>query len=122
VRRDGIMDATMASVLDGFPSAIARYFAAEQAKDATGVTSCFAPSASVRDESAAYSGINAIRKWWEGAQRKYRYVVEVLDASEDQGAIVVKTRLTGDFPGNVVELDYRFTVGGDNNITELVID
>jgi hypothetical protein len=112
----------MTNVLEGLPAAVGRYFAAEQAKDAAGVAACFAPGATVQDESATYPGVDAIRGWWEEAQRKYRYVVEVLDVSHDRGSVVAKTRLTGDFPGNVVELDYRFKVDSDDNISELVID
>jgi hypothetical protein len=53
-------------------------------------------------------------------RRKYRYVMEPLDASVSENIVKLRARLTGDFPGSPVELDYTFTVANDK-ITSLEI-
>lgn len=53
-------------------------------------------------------------------ETKYRYVMDLLDASVSEKTVKLRSRLTGDFPGSPVELDYTFTLANDK-ITSLVI-
>ena len=85
------------------PKPVASYLAAEKAKDADMLVLCFADDARVHDES-----------------HDYRYVMEPLDASVSENIVKLRARLTGDFPGSPVELDYTFTVANDK-ITSLEI-
>lgn len=46
--------------------------------------------------------------------------MDLLDASVSEKTVKLRSRLTGDFPGSPVELDYTFTLANDK-ITSLVI-
>jgi hypothetical protein len=37
--------------------------------------------------------------------------MESLDASVSENIVTLRARLTGDFPGSPIELDYTFTLG-----------
>jgi hypothetical protein len=102
------------------PKPVASYLAAEKAKDADMLVLCFADDARVHDESHDYRGIDAIKAWKKETEAKYRYVMEPLDASVSENIVKLRARLTGDFSGSPVELDYTFTVANDK-ITSLEI-
>jgi hypothetical protein len=102
------------------PKPIAVYLAAEKAKDPDMLSVCFADDASVHDESHDYRGLDAIIAWKREAEAKYNYVMEPLDASVDDKTVKLHARLTGDFPGSPVEVDYTFTLANDK-ITSLEI-
>ena len=74
----------------------------------------------VHDEARDYRGLDAIRSWQREADAKYRYVMEPLDASVSENIVTLCARLTGDFPGSPIELDYTFTLANDK-ITSLEI-
>ena len=74
----------------------------------------------MHDERRDYRGLDAIKSWQREAEGKYRYVVEPLDASVSENIVTLRARLTGDFPGSPVELDYTFTLANDK-ITSLEI-
>ena len=92
------------------PGPVATYLAAEKAKDTERLGQCFREDAVVRDEGREHRGVGAIRAWHREANAKFRYVVEPLDASVGGPAVVVRARVTGDFPGSPVELRFHFTV------------
>ena len=94
------------------PSPVAAYFAA----DTTGpeaVAQCFADGAVVIDERQEYRGRTAIARWKAAASAKFRYSVERLGVHVSGDQTTVTGRVTGDFPGSPVELQYRFTLEGD---------
>jgi hypothetical protein len=103
------------------PKAIAEYLATEKAKDPTTQSMCFANDAVVHDEGRDYRGRDAIRAWKQDAQAKYQYEMEPLNASTRENNVVLRARLSGNFPGSPVELDYTFTLANDK-IASLVID
>ena len=102
------------------PAPVAAYLAAEKAKDADGIASCFAADGRVRDEGREHRGRDAIRAWKREADEKYRYVVEPLGASQDGPAVTLRARVAGEFPGSPVELDFRFTLA-DGGIASLEV-
>jgi SnoaL-like protein len=102
------------------PRPVATYLTAEKAKDPDMLDLCFAEDALVHDERRDYRGLDAIKSWQREAEGKYRYVVEPLDASVSENIVTLRARLTGDFPGSPVELDYTFTLANDK-ITSLEI-
>jgi hypothetical protein len=102
------------------PGPVAAYLAAENAKDADKLALCFADDARVHDEGRDHHGRDAIRSWKREADAKYQYVLEPLDASVGGKTTKLRARLTGNFPGSPVELDFRFTLGNDK-ITSLEI-
>ena len=92
------------------PPVVAEYLEAERAKDVSRLALCFAENGLVRDKGKERRGRAAIRQWKEEADAKYRYVSEPLAASAHQDSVTVRARLTGDFPGNPVELSQVFTL------------
>ena len=102
------------------PQPVINYLAAVEAKDTDMLALCFADDALVHDEGRDYRGLDAIRSWKQETQTKYKYRVEPLDASVSGTTVKLRARLTGDFPGSPVDLDYRFTLA-NNKITSLEI-
>jgi hypothetical protein len=95
------------------PRPVAAYLAADNAKDTTTLAGYFADDALVHDEDRDYRGLDAIRAWKQEVQAKYRYVMEPLGASVSDETVNLHARLTGDFPGSPVEVDYTFTLAND---------
>jgi ketosteroid isomerase-like protein len=105
----------------GLPNPVATYLAAEKAKDLDMLARCFAEDALVHDEGRDYRGLDAIRSWKQEADRKYQYVMEPLDVSVNDDTVKLRARLTGNFPGSPVDLDFTFTLANDK-ITSLNIE
>jgi ketosteroid isomerase-like protein len=102
------------------PKPVTNYLAAVEAKDTDMLALCFADDALVHNEGRDYRGLDAIRSWKQETQTKYKYVMKPLDASGSQNTVKLRARLTGDFPGSPVDLDYTFTLANDK-ITSLEI-
>lgn len=102
------------------PAPIERYLAADAALDAGALARCFDEAAVVRDEGGEYRGRSAIAAWNEDAHRKYSYILEPLKAVSQESDTRLRVRLTGPFPGSPVEVDYVFSLRGDQ-ITALTI-
>ena len=102
------------------PAPVATYVDAERAKDTERLVSAFTADAVVRDEEHDYHGVDAIKAWKQDAETKYQYVMDPLDASVDGQTVRLRARLTGNFPGSPVDVDYTFTLAGDK-ITSLEI-
>jgi ketosteroid isomerase-like protein len=102
------------------PKPVTNYLAAVEAKDTDMLALCFADDVLVHDEGRDYRGLDAIRSWKQETQTKYKYVMKPLDASVSQKTVKLRARLTGDFPGSPVDLNYTFTLANDK-ITTLEI-
>ena len=105
----------------GLPRPVAVYLAAVKAKDTEMLALCFADDARVHDENSDYRGLDAIRAWKQETDAKYRYVMDLLDASVSENTVKLRARLTGDFPGSPIELDYTFMLANDK-ISSLEIE
>ncbi len=92
----------MIAVIVSLPEAIQGYFRAVDDDDNDALVACFADDAEVADEGNVRRGPDEIRAWRE----------EVLDAEVEDDRYIVRTRLTGSFPGSPVEMPYRFTLRG----------
>jgi hypothetical protein len=93
------------------PPPIAAYFAADTS-DANVVARCFSESAVVIDERREHRGKPAITRWRAEAVAKYHYTSEPLAVDVTGQDVRVTARVTGDFPGSPVTLQYRFTLEG----------
>ena len=91
------------------PPPIAAYFAADTS-DANAVARCFSETAVVIDERREHRGRAAIARWKAEATAKYHYTSEPLAVDASGPTVTVSARVTGDFPGSPVELQYRFTL------------
>jgi len=93
------------------PPIISAYFTAAEADDTTALVECFTEDAEVVDESETREGHGGIRRWREEVASKYQYELKVLGARmEGDVQWTVSTRLEGNFPGGVADLDYRLTL------------
>jgi hypothetical protein len=90
------------------PPAIDLYVKAENSGDVQAMTECFGPNAIVRDEGRTYKGLAAIKEWKAQTKRKYNHSVAPLEVAQRDGRTLLKTRLTGNFPGSPVTLEFRF--------------
>jgi hypothetical protein len=95
------------------PTPITIYIAAENSGDAEALAKCFAKGAVVRDEGKTIEGLAAIKQWKAETKKKYQHTVEPLTVAQEDGKIIVTNRLTGNFPGSPIELEFVFTLEGD---------
>ena len=103
------------------PEPIPRYFAAQNALDADGMTACFSPDAIVHDEGGTYIGSEAIQGWKRDTIAKYGISIEPLKAAEQDDKTVVIARVAGNFPGSPANLTYAFGLSSDGLIRTLDI-
>jgi hypothetical protein len=104
------------------PAAVDRYLRGDDARDLAGTVQAFGPEATVRNQDETYVGAEQIEQWLTATWRRFRYTVDpVATATAEDGALVLRAHLEGDFPGAEVELDYRFTLASDR-IARLEID
>jgi hypothetical protein len=94
------------------PKPIAAYFASDK-QDAEALAGCFTETAVVKDEGRTYRGRAAIKQWKTDASAKYQYTSEPFACEQQDGKIVVSSRLTGNFPGSPVNLRFFFGLEGD---------
>ena len=92
---------------------IALYIAAENRGDAEAMAQCFAENAVVRDEGKTIKGLDAIKQWKAETKKKYQHTVEPLASVQKGDKTVVTNRLTGNFPGSPIELQFIFKLDGD---------
>ena len=74
---------------------------------------CFAESAVVRDEGKTIEGLAAIKKWMVETKQKYQHTIEPLASTQKDGKTIVTNRLTGNFPGSPIELEFVFMLDHD---------
>jgi hypothetical protein len=89
------------------PEPIAAYFAAD-CRDVETIARCFTKDAVAKDEGHSYVGLAAIRQWKSEVAAKYNYRCEPLGMEQKNGATIVTSRVTGNFPGSPVDLRYAF--------------
>jgi SnoaL-like domain len=104
-------------MIDNLPKSIALYVSAENSGDTTLFDECFAADAIVRDESETHKGLAAIKDWKAETKRKYQHTVDLLRIAQCDGKFIVTNRLTGNFPGSPIELDFVFTLAGDKIVS-----
>ncbi|MCY1136513.1 nuclear transport factor 2 family protein [Actinoplanes sp. Pm04-4] len=103
------------------PTVIRDYLTAHTAGDTEAALRAFAPDAVVVDEGYTFRGADEIHGFLGKAGTQYTYTTELTGAQRvDDSHWVATNHLEGNFPGGVVDLNYRFTLAGDL-ITELVI-
>ena len=103
------------------PEVISRYFALDANRAIDPIVALFSDDATVTDEGETRHGTAQIRDWQIGPASKYTYTTEILGTNPlAVDRFVVTGRLTGNFPGGVVELKWDFTLSGDR-IIRLVI-
>ena len=95
------------------PKPIEIYFASDQAQDAEALAACMAADATVLDEGGSFESLAAIKAWRIEAKKKYEYTVEPIESVERAGKTVVTSKVSGNFPGSPVNLQFIFGLNGD---------
>jgi hypothetical protein len=94
------------------PKPIEVFMSSENAHDTDALAECFASDATVQDEGQTLKGLKAIKAWRLETAKKYQHTLEPVATSARGGKTVVSTKLTGNFPGSPVTLDFVFTLEG----------
>jgi hypothetical protein len=102
------------------PTPIALYITAENRGDTAALSQCFAEHAIVRDEGQTVKGLAAIKQWKAETKKKYRHTIEPLASTQKDDKTIVTNRLTGNFPGSPIDLEFVFSLDG-NKIVSLEI-
>ena len=103
------------------PATIRTFLVAHAARDADAAARAFAPTAVVRDQGETFRGATEVLAFLRHQGGEFTYTTELLGGRRiDETHWVAVNHLEGDFPGGVVDLDYRFTLA-DGLITELEI-
>ena len=89
------------------PDPITAYFEADK-RDGEAVASCFTRQAVVKDEGQTHIGAEAIKAWKTAVSAKYSYTSEPFAMEQQDGRIIVTSRLTGNFPGGLLDLRFAF--------------
>jgi hypothetical protein len=104
-------------MIENLPKPIILYIEAENTGDANLFDQCFAEGAAVRDENETHKGLADIKKWKAETKKKYQHTVEPLRIVERDGKFTITNRLTGNFPGSPIELDFVFTIQSDKIVS-----
>lgn len=99
------------------PVPIAIYFVAENQGHTEIVAQCFVEDAVVQDEGQTIEGLAAIKQWDSESRKKYQHTIEPIGFAQKDGKAIVTNRLTGNFPGSPIELEFVFTLDGSKIAT-----
>ncbi|MBM0104893.1 nuclear transport factor 2 family protein [Steroidobacter sp. S1-65] len=91
------------------PEPIEAYFEADR-RDGQAVARCFTADATVFDEGRTHAGLAAIEAWKTAASAQFSYLAEPFALEQKDRKYIVTSRVTGDFPGSPVDLQYAFTL------------
>jgi hypothetical protein len=103
------------------PTPIAIYIGAANRGETKALAQCFAESAVVRDEGQTIEGLAAIKKWMVETKQKYQHTIEPLASNQKDGKTVVTNRLTGNFQGSPIELEFVFTLDRDQIVAQEIL-
>jgi len=93
------------------PEVIQRYLVARDARDTEGALATFSPDAKVTDEGHDHHGTEEIRAWLDTAAAEFTFTRTLLNIDAvDGNTWVLRNRLEGDFPGGLVDLDFRIVL------------
>jgi len=102
------------------PDPIERYIQIANSGTPEAAQKCFAPDATVYDEGQTYEGVAAIKNWMAATKKKYGHRITPLDLAERGGQSVLKARLTGNFPGSPITVNFTFALA-DGKVRSLEI-
>ena len=94
---------------DTLPLPVVRYLAAKTPAE---IADCFTENGVAVDEQQTRRGRSEIIKWREDVA-KIDYRQDILSAKHEGDHARVTCRISGDFKGSPVQLDYRFDLDGD---------
>ena len=99
---------------------VARYFESEGVDDPVQFARCFSADAVVNDNGKSVRGLEAIQAWRATERGRYRFDTSVLGTTQTGDTWQVLARLTGTFPGGLIDLMHVFHMR-DGLVTSLEI-
>ena len=102
------------------PKVISDLLAAQKNYDSEAYADCFSETALVIDEEKEYKGQKAIKNWIEDANQQFKTRMETIRYSESESTGLLTAKVSGNFEGSPVLLDYHLKIT-DNKITRLEI-
>jgi hypothetical protein len=87
---------------------LADFFSATNARDADALFALFAANATVNDEGFQYRGLHSIRGWIAETVERFRFNIDVVDASHAAEQASIVGIVSGDFKGSPVHVRYDF--------------
>lgn len=103
------------------PEAVTTFMTALDSHEFDRALATFTSDAVVTDDGRDHAGTDEIKAWLATAVTEYTYTATFTGASTTGAGVDVGQHLEGDFPGGVVDLNYRFTLDGAV-ISRLVIE
>jgi SnoaL-like domain len=94
------------------PIPMERYVQIANSGTAEAASECFAPDATVYDEGQTHEGVAAINNWMATTKKKYGHTIAPLELAERDGQSVLKAKLTGNFPGSPITVNFSFMMAG----------
>jgi hypothetical protein len=92
------------------PHTIDLYVKAENSGDVELLSECFAPTPPFTMKTARMCGLAAIKEWKAETKKKYNHTVAPLDVAHRDGKTILEAKLTGNFPGSPVTLEFSFAL------------
>jgi ketosteroid isomerase-like protein len=102
------------------PKVVSDLLTAQKNYDSDAYADCFSEAAVVFDEGNEYNGRKEIKDWIENANRRYKTRKEAIKYSGTASAGLLTAKISGDFDGSPVSLDYHLELT-DNKIARLEI-
>jgi hypothetical protein len=104
------------------PELILDYLVAHEARDLDTAVGFYTEDATVNDEGTVYRGRQQIRDWLIASVSEYTFTIELTGARRiDDEHYVAIHHVEGNFPGGVVDLQFRFELR-DGRISQLTIE
>lgn len=92
------------------PTIIERYIKASNEADLKTFITCFNNTATVLDEGETIVGHKAISNWFTRTRTKYQFKSEPINIKNEGENIILVAKVSGNFPGSPVILDYYFKI------------
>ncbi len=102
------------------PKVISDLLTAQKNYDSDAYADCFSETAVVFDEGNEYKGRKEIKNWIEDANQQFKTTMEAIKYSETNSTGILTAKISGEFEGSPVLLDYHLTIA-DNRIERLEI-
>jgi len=95
------------------PTTIRAFIEAHEARDADAALALLTPGAVISDVGESFTGEDSLRRFVSEAGAEFTYTDEITTVTLEGEIWVVGHHLEGDFPGGVADLDYRFSLEGE---------
>lgn len=95
------------------PLAITNLVKAQDSFDNEAYANCFSKSGVLFDEGKTHTGRKEIAEWIQEGNKKYNPVMKPISFEGDGAIGVLKTEISGTFPGSPLVFTYNFEFGED---------